>query len=135
MLARSSEHNICRQIAPQLKSLPNNLHVVHDKGVPGIRAYLPNFNNVIVPCFVPSETRQFSLEQVRKNRAIATCRCAIEIIYQRVKAWNMLQSLVPEEHFRYLNSVWWWALGASNLLCKFLQVPHVEGDYLVGVDE
>ena len=128
LLAHSSENNICRQIAPKFKQLPSSMSILYDKGVPGMRAYLPNYNNVIVPCFVPSETRRFSVEQAGKNRAVATCRYVIEITYQRVKSWNMLQSVVPEENFQHLNSVWWWALGWSNLMCRFLQPPRAEDD-------
>ena len=53
-----------------------------------------------------------------------TNRYVIEVTYSRVKAWEMLAPVVPSDQFRHLNSVWWWALGFSNLHYKPLKRLH-----------
>ena len=121
VLGRSSEYNTAVALAPQFASVPPRIALCYDKGVASLRAHLPNLNNVIVPCFLSGG--QYSAEQAVRNRAIATNRYVIEVTYKNVKAWQYLQPVVPRDDFRYLNHVWWWALGFTNLTLKPLKQP------------
>ena len=84
-------------------------------------AFVPNLNNVIIPCFLTGG--QYSVEQAIRNRGVATNRYVIEITYARVKAWQYLSPVVQRGHFELLNDVWWWALGFANLTCRPLKQP------------
>ena len=121
VLGRSSEYNTAVALAPQFASVPPHIALCYDKGVASLRAHLPNLNNVIVPCFLSGG--QYSAEQAIRNRAIATNRYVIEVTYKNVKAWQYLQPVVPRDDFKYLNHVWWWALGFANLTLRPLKRP------------
>ena len=54
-LGRASEDQLTQIIAQYLQLDPD-LELMYDKGCPHLRAYLPNFNNGLVPCFLrPSQ--------------------------------------------------------------------------------
>jgi hypothetical protein len=121
VLSRTSEANIGRFIAPQFKAVPHKMALSYDKGVPTLRIFLPNMNNVLVPCFL--KAGKYSSREVTRNRAIASNRYVVEITYARVKQWGLLSGVAEYGHFHLLNHVWWWALGFSNLQYGFLKPP------------
>ena len=122
VLGRSSEYNTAVALAPRFASVPPHISLCYDKGVASLRAHLPNLNNVIVPCFLSGG--QYTAEQAIRNRAVATNRYVIEVTYSRVKAWAMLQPVVPYSDFKLLPHVWWWALGFANYTCMPLRQPY-----------
>lgn len=113
VFGRTSEYQAAVSMAGSFSNLPSHYALCYDKGVASLRAHLPNLNNVVVPCFLSGG--HYSAEDAIRNRAVATNRYVIEITYQRVKQWKMLQPVVPWEQFDYINHVWWWGLGFGNI--------------------
>lgn len=124
-LARCSELNAVKALRDQLDGLPSHMSVSYDKGIRGLRALLPNYNNVYMPVFLrPSEGKtQFTIDEAVYNKAVATNRYVVEIIYSRVKAWKILSGEIPRERFHLLDSVWFWALGFHNMFREVLKRP------------
>ena len=119
VLGRTSEYNAAVSLAPAFSNVPSQWALCYDKGVASLRAHLPHLNNVVVPCFLSGG--YYSVEQAVRNRAIAINRYVIEVTYSRVKSWQMLAPIIPYADFALLNSVWWWALGFTNLHYKPLK--------------
>ena len=125
-LGRASEDQLTQIIAQYLQLDPD-LELMYDKGCPHLRAYLPNFNNVLVPCFLrPSQGKdQFTFHEATYNRACASGRYVVEISYMRVKQWGLFAPVVLREDFQYLNDCWWWGLGYSvqqRVSCAYFYV-------------
>ena len=121
-LGRASEDQLTQIIAKYIQIDPD-LELMYDKGCPHIRAYLPNFNNVLIPIFLrPSQGKdKFTDEEASHNRACATGRYVVEVSYMRVKLWGLISPVVAREDFHYLNDCWWWALGYNNLCYKLVR--------------
>jgi hypothetical protein len=121
-LGRASEDQLTQIIAQYLQIDPD-LELMYDKGVPHLRAYLPNLNNVLIPIFLrPSKGKdRFTFDEATHNRACASVRYVVEISYMRVKLWGLFSPVVPREDFHFLNDVWWWGLGYSNLYHKLIR--------------
>ena len=109
---------LTQSIARYLQLDPD-LELMYDKGCPHLRAYLPNFNNALVPCFLcPSQGKdQFTFYEPTHNRACGSGRYVVEISYMKVKQWGLFSPVVLLEDFQYLNDCWWWwwGLGYINL--------------------
>ena len=114
-----------KALRDQLDGLPSHLSVSYDKGIRGLRAILPHYNNVYMPCFLrPSEGKtHFTIEEASLNKAVATNRYVVEIMYSRVKAWKILAGEIPHERFHLLDSAWFWALGFQNMFRAVLKQP------------
>jgi len=80
--------------------------LIHDVLPPGVTVNLPSF--------LPSDSRQFSREQVVQSRAISRARIHVERAIQRVKEFNMLDNI--EHHQRNLaNRIFQVAVSLVNL--------------------
>ena len=124
-LARGSELNGIRSVRRELARYGRRLHFVYDKGVPGIRGVLPNYNFVHMPAFLApaSGKTKFEATEAVENRGTARARYVVEVSYARVTEWALLADVVPAEEFHLMNSVWLFALGFANLMHRFLQPP------------
>mmetsp|Transcript_21601 Transcript_21601/g.55574 ORF Transcript_21601/g.55574 Transcript_21601/m.55574 type:complete len:150 (+) Transcript_21601:989-1438(+) len=104
--------------------MPHHIGLCYDKGVPTLRAHLPNMNDAVVPCFLSADKdHRYDFEEASRNRGIAEQRYVVEVTYARVKRWGMLKPIVPRNEFHHLNNVWWWALGFCNLNYKHFRQP------------
>lgn len=72
-LARGSELNGIRSVRRELARYGRRLHFCYDKGVPGIRGVLPNYNFVHMPAFLApaSGKTKFEAEEAVENRGTA----------------------------------------------------------------
>ena len=95
---------------------------MYDKGVSKLRVFLPNLNQVIIPCYL-RQIKRFSYDQGIRNRAIACNRYVVEIPFMHIKAWKSLAGVVPREDFDILNDIWWWAVGFHNMKHDVLKPP------------
>ena len=128
-LGRASELGLVKVLSPEFQSVPSWCHLCYDKGIPGMRCILPNYNHVYMPVFLkPSKGKvKFTARETSHNRGVSKCRYVIEIVYSRVKSWHLLAETAKRECFHLLDPTWFWALGFANLAMKQLQpAPDVE---------
>lgn len=127
---RDGKVDAAPKIPRRLAKLPAYLKVLADRGFDGDNLSYPHFNMVITPEFMDSETKQFSMAQLQRDRKICELRYTCEVVFSRVTTEEVLSDVIPYTVLAHIEDAFAWAHANANLK-KPLKMPGTAS----GIDE
>jgi hypothetical protein len=108
-----SNYNL-NELKTRLAKIPPNNDILGDRGFDRDAWMYPNINCQVTPSFLTGR-KQFSKEEIVKDREVCTLRYTAEVLFAHIFNEKSLKDIVRYGLFSSLNDCWDWGNANANL--------------------